>query len=151
MPVVRHKTEFLEMEGHGRCEVLVVPKLSSVVEHQHYTKGSFTHPAKMSTMLCRELIRRYTKPGELMLDPMAGISATQIEAALLGRNAIGVELEKKFVDISRRNIKRLDGLKTPKGRAEIVKGDARSLSKLLRERADVAVFSPPFGDAEHHS
>jgi len=34
----------------------------------------------------------YTKPGELVLDPMVGGGTTLIEARLLGRNAIGVDI-----------------------------------------------------------
>ncbi|MEM4384715.1 MAG: DNA methyltransferase, partial [Candidatus Caldarchaeum sp.] len=38
----------------------------------------------------RNLILKYTKPGELVLDQMCGSGTTLVEAKLLGRNAIGV-------------------------------------------------------------
>lgn len=149
MPVRKHKPEFVEVDGHGRCEVLVVPKVAPAVERRHYVRDSMTHPAKMSVMLCRELIQRYTREGELVLDPMAGIGTTLVEAALLGRNAVGVELESKFVRISKRNIELLERFGA-RGRAEIIKGDARMLSELLAGRVDSIVFSPPYSEGIGH-
>jgi DNA modification methylase len=144
VPIVRHQPEFVHIDGHGLCVVLVIPKVAPTVERRHYHRSSMIHPAKMSVMLCRELIRRYTKEGDLVLDPMAGIGTTLIEAALLGRNAIGVELEKKFVKITEKNIRILKKLKPDAGKAKIIQGDARELSKLLAGKVDSVVFSPPF-------
>jgi len=61
-----------------------------------FDSSSVAHPAKMHVELCAELIRRYTKPGDVVLDPMNGVGTTTILCMLLGRNAIGVELEEKF-------------------------------------------------------
>ncbi|MGQ9612400.1 MAG: TRM11 family SAM-dependent methyltransferase [Chloroflexus sp.] len=44
-----------------------------------------------------QFIRRYTRPGEWVLDPFAGSGTTLIEARRLGRNAIGVELQPAMV------------------------------------------------------
>lgn len=145
------KTFFVD--GHGRCEVWELPKISSTKQRKfRYTPDSFVHPAKMNIGLCRKIIETYTKRDEVVLDPMAGVSSTQIEAALLGRNAIGTEIEGKFVKTSKKNIRLLEKLRTlsPKGEAIVLKGDARKLTELLMEQADAVIFSPPFGDAEHH-
>ncbi|MEF3274110.1 MAG: DNA methyltransferase [Chloroflexus sp.] len=45
----------------------------------------------------RQFIRRYTRPGEWVLDPFAGSGTTLIEARRLGRHAIGVELQARMV------------------------------------------------------
>jgi len=138
------KTFFLD--GHGECEVWELPKIAPSKQRQYYDPESYIHPAKMDVFLCRKIIKTYTQENELILDPMAGIGTTLIEGALLGRNTIGVELEEKFVRITQKNIERLEKLRTlsPKGKAEIIQGDARELSKLLTEKADSIVFSPPF-------
>ena len=49
-------------------------------------------------------IATYTKPGDLVLDPMAGIGSTLVEAVHLGRDAIGVEYEPQWADLGRANI-----------------------------------------------
>jgi len=42
-----------------------------------------------------------------LLDPMAGIGTTLVEAMLLGMDAVGVEYEKKFVDQANKNIEHI--------------------------------------------
>jgi hypothetical protein len=43
--------------------------------------------------LMRELVRDYTKPGNLVCDPCAGGGTTLIAASIEGREAIGAELD----------------------------------------------------------
>ncbi len=40
----------------------------------------------------RALMLMYTKPGDIVLDPMVGSGTTLIEAKLLGRNSIGIDI-----------------------------------------------------------
>lgn len=46
----------------------------------------------------RQMMRRYTKKGDWVLDPFAGSGTTLIEGQLLGRNTIGVELQQRMVE-----------------------------------------------------
>lgn len=115
-----------------------------------YCKESMIHPAKMPTYLAQAMILTYTKLGDTILDPMSGIGTTVIEATKLGRNAIGVEYERRFINICNKNLiltkKRLDN-QTVNG--IFIKGDARELSKSLVEHKreiDSIIFSPPFAD-----
>ena len=41
---------------------------------------------------CRDLIKIFSKTGQTVLDPLAGVGGTLIGAALCKRNAIGIEL-----------------------------------------------------------
>jgi len=117
-----------------------------------YTKESISHPAKMSLHLCREIIKRYSKPGELILDVMAGIGTTLIEGMLLGRNVIGIEYEQKFVDMATENIKKTERsmkFMCSLGKGVILKGDSRELSQVLAKAdiPDSIIFSPPFANS----
>jgi len=49
-----------------------------------------------------------TDKGDLVLDPFTGSSTTGLAANLNGRKFIGIDLEKKYLDLS---IKRLNDLK----------------------------------------
>ena len=127
------------------------PKISPIKQREgYYCKESIQHPAKMPTYLAQAIILTYTKEDDLILDPMAGIGTTVIEAIKLGRNAIGVEYEKKFAEICNKNLrltKAKQNSQTAKGM--FVKGDARELNKVLvkhKEKIDSVVFSPPYSD-----
>ncbi|GAI17964.1 unnamed protein product, partial [marine sediment metagenome] len=139
--------EKIFVDGHGWCEVWSLPKVSPKKQREgKYIGESFVHPAKMDVVLCHKIIETYTEPGETVLDPMAGIDTTGVEAAYMGRNSIAVELEEKFVKITEQNIGLLERAQTltPKGKAVVVKGDSRELSRILGEKADKVIFSPPY-------
>jgi len=51
-----------------------------------------------------QAMRRFTKPGELVLDPFVGYGTTLIEAVHLGRCAIGVDLQLSCVDVARARV-----------------------------------------------
>ena len=113
---------------------------------QFFTDESVSHPAKMNLNLLRWILETYTKPGEIVLDPMAGTGSTIVLASLLGRHGVAVEYEPRFCEMIRENIKRTSRQSTlsTKGRMTCIQGDARELSKLLKE-SDAIITSPPFG------
>jgi len=111
-----------------------------------FRAASFAHPAKMILPLQIYLIENYTKPGEMILDPMAG-SGTILIACTLGRNVICVELENKFVKMQQDNWQKIKSLGPmlghKMGEATILQGDARQLENVL---VDSCIFSPPYAE-----
>ena len=69
-----------------------------------YLPASTAHPAKMLPAIAATAITRYTRPGDLVADPMCGIGTTLVEAIHLGRDAIGVEYEARWARIAAANI-----------------------------------------------
>ena len=57
------------------------------------THGIHKYPAKFFPELPRWLIKRYSKPGETVLDPFMGSGTTNLEASLLGRDSIGIDVD----------------------------------------------------------
>lgn len=111
-----------------------------------YVPESVEHPAKMLPALARHALEEFTDPGDFVLDPMCGIGTTLVEAASLGRRAIGVELEERWAHVARRNL----GLLPPTEavRAHVRHGDARRLPEVVCDRAgrvDAVITSPPYG------
>ena len=56
--------------------------------------------------LARELVRHYSRPGDLVCDPCAGAGTTLIAANLEGRSAIGAELDPETGEAARSRIHR---------------------------------------------
>ncbi len=104
------------------------------------------HPAKMLPELARRIVTEYSNPGALVVDVMAGIATTVVEAALLGRRAIGVEVEPRWAALATAN---LDHMLDPERRAlaEVRVGDARKLGDVLGDltgTVDLVCTSPPY-------
>ncbi|MBQ7924183.1 MAG: site-specific DNA-methyltransferase [Clostridia bacterium] len=57
------------------------------------------HGGQKPPELCKDLIKIFTKEDQMVLDPLAGVGGTLIGAALCNRNAIGIELNQKWIDI----------------------------------------------------
>src|SRR5919198_4089671 len=53
-------------------------------------------PARMLPAVAAHAIHAYTRPGELVLDPMCGIGTSLVEAVHAGRDALGVEYEPRW-------------------------------------------------------
>ena len=57
------------------------------------------HPAPFPYALSSEVIRLYSVPGDVVLDPMAGSGTTLRAAKDLGRKAIGVEIHEPYCEL----------------------------------------------------
>jgi DNA modification methylase len=55
--------------------------------------GLHKYPAKFFPELPRWLIQRYSKPSEIVLDPFMGSGTSNIEALLLGRHSVGIDVD----------------------------------------------------------
>jgi DNA modification methylase len=118
-------------------------KRDTAFRKQFFMPDSFAHPAKMDAQLLIWIVETYSKPGETILDPMAG-SGTTMLACTLGRNVVLVELEEKFCKMCRDNwneVKMHPQLGSSMGECQIIQGDARNLEGLL---VDKIITSPPF-------
>src|SRR5947208_3300138 len=58
-------------------------------------QAHYIHPfaAKLAPDFVREIILRYSVEGEVVLDPMAGSGTVALEAALLGRRCLAIDLD----------------------------------------------------------
>lgn len=72
------------------------------------------HGGQKPPLLCADLIKTFTKKGEVVLDPLMGVGGTLLGAALCERDAIGIELNKKWIDIYKKvcELENLKELKT---------------------------------------
>ena len=124
----------------------------AVQRRGRYVPESTAHPAKMLPAITAHAIRHYTRPGEVVLDPMCGIGTTLVEALHAGRVAVGVEYEPHWVATTRANLA-LAHQQGATDSGEVFSGDARHLSAVLpaglRGRVGLVVTSPPYGPSTH--
>ncbi len=97
-----------------------------------------------------QLLRRYTKKGDWVLDPFLGSGTTLIEAQRLGRNAVGIELSKKVLDQTKKNIAKESNSHNIK--LSFVDGDSASvdlkniLSTVRAKSFQFIILHPPYWD-----
>ena len=66
------------------------------------------HPAPFPEELPRRLIKLYSYPEDLVLDPFSGSGTTLVAAKRLGRNSLGVEINAAFCELTVRNLQTVE-------------------------------------------
>jgi hypothetical protein len=117
-----------------------------------YSKESIAHPAKMLPSIANHAIATYTKPGQIVLDPMCGIGTTVSEAIRLGRTGLGIEYEHRWAVMARRNLE-LAREQGAEGDGHIWRADSRHLPPDLIDayggHVGFVLTSPPYGKGNH--
>lgn len=99
-----------------------------------------------------QLLKRYTKTGDWILDPFLGSGTTLIECQRLGRNGIGIELQSDVADLAKRNIESEKGLFSNDVIVEVLVADSTNISyteeltKLGVKQVQFVIAHPPYWD-----
>lgn len=97
-----------------------------------------------------QIMKRYTKKGEWVLDTFAGCGTTLIEAQRLGRNSLGVELQPKIVEVANNLIRSEPNIFGTTN--EVVGGDSGEvnykelLAKYGQKSVQLLIMHPPYFD-----
>ena len=62
------------------------------------------HPAPYPLDLAERLVRMFSFVGDTVLDPFMGTGTTNVACARWGRNSIGIELDPKYFELSRKRL-----------------------------------------------
>lgn len=103
------------------------------------------HPATFPISLAAQVIKLLSHEGELVLDPFAGSGTTLVAAKDFNRNAVGFDLQEKYVRLasSRVENQRLFG----KTEQLAICEDARNISDHLSPESVSLIFtSPPYAN-----
>lgn len=102
------------------------------------------HPAVFPIALAKQVISLFTHRGELVVDPFAGSGTTLLAARDLSRNAVGFDINEKYVGIARERISQ----KAIDGTSQVaVLDDARNVARYFEEGTVALAFtSPPYSN-----
>ncbi len=65
------------------------------------THGFYRYPARFAPIFARAVIETFSRPGDVVLDPFTGSGTSLVEATVLGRKAVGVDLNGLAVFLAR--------------------------------------------------
>lgn len=128
------------------CEDLEATTLWSFPHRGSWATHKGDYPGNWSPHVPRNLILRYTRRGEVVLDCFVGSGTTLIEAHRLGRPSIGVDISPRAVSLARHRIPA--GAGPP---ATLKVGDARKMSFVKDETIALACVHPPYANIIKYS
>jgi len=121
-----------------------IPECTTVWSFPH--RGNWaTHNAKyrgnFAPQIARNIIEMYTNKGDSVLDPMVGAGTTLIEAKLLARNALGMDINPEAVRLTKQALRFNHH---PPSKQKVQVADARDLSYLKDNSFDLILTHPPY-------
>jgi len=111
------------------------PERGSWATHNPKYRGNY------APQIPRNIIEMYTEKGDSVLDPMVGAGTTLIEAKLLARNALGLDINPEAVELTKTA---LQFKHHPTSEQKVKIGDARDLSFLKDDSFDLVLTHPPY-------
>jgi site-specific DNA-methyltransferase (adenine-specific) len=91
-----HTADFIKKEGKQMRSVWAIG--TSKPNEKKFGK----HPTQKPIALLDRIVLASTNPGDIILDPFTGSSTTGVSAAKLGREFIGIDLEKEYLALSKK-------------------------------------------------
>ncbi len=102
------------------------------------------HGGQKPPELCADIIKIFTKKNDLVLDPFMGVGGTLIGASISNRQAHGIEINKKWIDIYHQ-VCRLDNLSIQK---TTIGDSKKELLTLKEESVDFVLTDVPYWDMD---
>jgi DNA modification methylase len=99
------------------------------------------HPASFPVEMIKKLIRLFTIPNDIVLDPFSGVGSTLIASSLLNRRSIGFELNESFINVTN------ERLKDYGCEYRVINDSCLNIPTYLHKASiDLCVTSPPYWD-----
>ena len=109
---------------------------------------SGNYKGNWSPYIPRNLILRYSKEGDTVLDPFLGSGTTLVETKLLKRKGIGIDINPEAIKIAKENLR---FNKNSEYEPFIYNADSRKLSILNDNSVDLICAHPPYANIIKYS
>lgn len=119
------------------------PKRGNWATHDSKWRGNW------SPYIPRNILLRYSKENDLVLDQFAGGGTTLVEAKLLNRDIIGVDVND--IALARCREKTTFNYERANGKVYICKGDSRQLDFIQNNSIDLICTHPPYANIIKYS
>ena len=104
------------------------------------------HPATFPISLSKKVIELFSHKGELILDPFVGSGTTLVAAQDLDRNAVGFDLQEKYIKLTNDRLIANQGLFTNSCQVAI-QDDANNITSWIKpESLSLIWTSPPYAN-----
>ncbi len=102
------------------------------------------HPATFPISMASKLITLFSHEGELVIDPFSGAGTTLLAAQDLNRNAVGLDINKKYCEVAETRISQLS---FEDAEQHVVNADAREVSQYIEPNTvKLVITSPPYAN-----
>lgn len=109
------------------------------------------HPATFPLSLAKKVIELFSHQGQLVIDPFVGSGTSLIAANDLNRNAVGFDLQKKYVELCVNRLQQNSNLFNACSQMAI-QDDARNISKYISPNTASLIWtSPPYANLLNRS
>jgi DNA modification methylase len=133
----------------------------SFKQRGNWATHSGEYRGNWSPYIPRNVILKYSKPGELVLDYFCGAGTTAVECKLLGRKCIAIDINDKAIELARKNLNFKvdveqitfidDKIHLETYEPQLSVGDARDLSFLDDSSVDLICAHPPYANIIHYT
>ncbi len=120
----------------------------SFIRRGNWATHNNNYRGNWSPQVVRNLILRYSKEGDYLLDPMIGGGTTAIECKLLNRHLLALDINPYAIELTQKAID-FQSEQTPK--IKIALQDAKDLSLLKNNCIDFILNHPPYADIISYS
>ncbi|MEJ5350966.1 MAG: DNA methyltransferase [Melioribacteraceae bacterium] len=136
----------------------------SFKQRGNWATHSGEYRGNWSPYIPRNVILKYSKPGEVVLDYFCGAGTTAVESKLLGRRCIAIDINENAIELAKKNLDfeiepqrslfdeenkiapNLSGYEP-----QLIIGDARDLSFIDNDSIDLICAHPPYANIIHYT
>ncbi|MBL0717920.1 MAG: DNA adenine methylase [Alphaproteobacteria bacterium] len=139
-----------ELEDIETNSLWIIDRRDNTGKHNGSYHGNFI------PQIPRQMIKRFTKQDDIVLDAFMGSGTTAYECEILKRNFIGIDIKKEMVDFVKTKLKVSKVNESQNNYAYCIQGDSvdknifiqikKYLTKYNKEKVQHVILHPPYFD-----